>query len=91
MFVEVIFLDANGNDVGGRDFVSDVSLPTPDTPYTPTGTWTTYSGTVTAGTAFGGGSFDVSGGVVLSIKAACGPIDGCAVDASFDNVTFVIN
>ena len=91
VFVEVIFLDANGQDVGGRDFVSDASLPTPDTPYTPTTTWTSYSGTVIAGTATGGGTFDVSGGVTLQLKAACGPIDGCGVDASFDNVTFTVN
>ncbi len=85
-FVEVIFLDANGQDVGGRDF-----LNSDPTPYTATTTWTPYSGTVTAGTAFGGGSFDVSGGVVLSLKVSCGPVDGCAQDVSFDNVTFTIN
>ncbi len=89
VFVEVIFLDGNGAD-NGRNFVSDASLPVPDAPYTPTGAWTTYSGTVIAGTAVGG-SASVSGGVVLSLKVACGPIDGCGVDASFDNVTFTIN
>jgi hypothetical protein len=91
VFVEVIFLNGDGVDVGGRNFVADVSLPTPDTPYAPTETWTTYSGTVIAGTGWVGGPYDVSGGVVLSLKAACGPIDGCGVDASFDNVTFTIN
>ena len=92
VFVEVIFLNGDGADVGGRDFVSDISLLTPDTPYKPTGTWTPYSGTVIAGTATGGVTgFDVSGGVVLSLKVACGAIDGCGVDASFDNVTFTIN
>ena len=85
VFVEVIFLDATGQDVGGRDFVG------PAAPYVPTTTWTTHSGTVIAGTATGGGTFDVSGGVTLQLKAACGAIDGCGVDASFDNVTFTIN
>jgi hypothetical protein len=86
VFVEVIFLDANGDDVGGRDFVG------PAAPYEPTAAWTPYSGTVIAGTATGGGQFDVSGGVTLQLKAACGAIvNGCGVDASFDNVTFVIN
>ena len=85
VFVEVIFLDATGQDVGGRDFVG------PAAPYTPTTTWTNHSGTVIAGTATGGGQFDVSGGVTLQLKAACGAIDGCGVDASFDNVTFTIN
>jgi hypothetical protein len=85
VFVEVIFLDATGQDVGGRDFVG------PAAPYTPTTTWTNHSGTVIAGTATGGGQFDVSGGVTLQLKAACGPVDGCGVDASIDNVTFTIN
>jgi hypothetical protein len=85
VFVEVIFLDATGQDVGGRDFVG------PAAPYVPTTTWTNHSGTVIAGTATGGGTFDVSGGVTLQLKAACGAIDGCGVDASFDNVTFTIN
>jgi len=87
VFVEVVFLDGAGQDVGGRNFVG------PPAPYTPTGTWTTHSGTVIAGTGAGGVTgYDVSGGVTLLLKAACGQIpDGCGVDASFDNVTFTIN
>ena len=68
VFVEVIFLDASGQDVGGRDFVG------PAAPYVPTSTWTNHSGTVIAGTATGGGQFDVSGGVTLQLKAACGAV-----------------
>ena len=90
VFVEIIFLNGAGEDVGGRNF-----LNADPTPYGPTTTWTPYSGTVIAGTGFvpnpSGGPYDVSGGVVLSLKAACGPVEGCAVDASFDNVTFTIN
>ena len=84
VFVEVIFLDGAGQD-NGRDFVG------PAAPYTPTGTWTPYSGTVIAGTTVGGGSASVAGGVTLQLKAACGAVPGCGVDASFDNVTFTIN
>jgi len=86
VFVEVIFLDASGQDVGGRNFVG------PAAPYTPTNTWTDHSGTVIAGTSVDGSQWDVSGGVTLQLKAACGAIaGGCGVDASFDNVTFTIN
>jgi hypothetical protein len=85
VFVEVIFLNADGNDVGGRDFVG------PAAPYFPSTSWTNYSGTVTAGTGANGDPFDVSGGVTLQLKAACGGVPGCVVDAYFDNVTFTVN
>ena len=86
VFVEVIFLNGAGQDEGGRNFVG------PAAPYVPSTTWTTHSGTVIAGTAGNGSQWDVSGGVTLELKAACGAIaGGCGVDASFDNVTFTIN
>ena len=85
VFVEVIFLDGSGQDVGGRNFVG------PAAPYFPTATWATNSGTVTAGTGANGTQYDVSGGVTLQLKAACGGVPGCAVDAYFDNVTFTVN
>ena len=86
VFVEVIFLNGAGQDEGGRNFVG------PAAPYVPSTTWTTHSGTVIAGTAGDGSQWDVSGGVTLELKAACGAIaGGCGVDASFDNVTFTIN
>jgi len=86
VFVEVIFLNGAGQDEGGRNFVG------PAAPYVPTTTWTTHSGTVIAGTATNGSQWDVSGGVTLELKTACGAIaGGCGVDASFDNVTFTIN
>lgn len=90
VFAEVIFLNAMGQDEGGRDFLNSDPAP-----LNPTTTWTPVSGTVTAGTGqvapSGGGSWDVSGGLVLSLKVSCGPVDGCAQDVSFDNVTFTIN
>ncbi len=86
VFVEVIFLNGAGQDEGGRNFVG------PAAPYVPSTTWMTHSGTVIAGTAVNGSQWDVSGGVTLELKAACGAIvDGCGVDASIDNVTFTIN
>ena len=51
---------------------------------TPTGTWTSYSFTTTTGS-------DVTGGVTLQLKAACGPVTGCGVDAYFDNVSVTID
>jgi hypothetical protein len=41
-------------------------------PNFPTGTWTSYSYTVTTGN-------DVSGGVTLQLKAECGAVPGCGV------------
>ncbi len=90
VFAEVIFLNSMGMDEGGRNFLNG-----DPTPLSPTTTWTQVTGTVTAGTGFvaptGGGSWDVSGGLVLSLKVACATFDDCAQDVSFDNVTFTIN
>ena len=51
-------------------------------PLFPTDQWVTYSFTTTTGP-------DVAGGVTLQLKAACGAVDGCAVDAYFDDVSVV--
>ncbi|MFT6101285.1 MAG: beta-glucanase (GH16 family) [Arenicella sp.] len=53
-------------------------------PLTPSNNWTRYTFTTTTGN-------DVSGGVTLQLKAACGPVTGCGVDASFDNASVTIN
>jgi len=53
-------------------------------PLTPTADWVTYTFPTTLGA-------DVSGGVSLQLKASCGPVEGCGVDAYFDNVSIVIN
>ena len=45
--------------------------------------WTPYSFTTTLG-------LDVSGGVTLQLKTSCGPVEGCGVDAFFDNVSIVL-
>ena len=49
-------------------------------PLAPNDSWTPYSWTTTLGP-------DVDGGVTLQLKASCGPVEGCGVDAYFDNVT----
>ncbi|MFI1744719.1 PKD domain-containing protein [Thalassobellus sediminis] len=53
-------------------------------PLTPTDTWTNYTYTTTTGD-------DVSGGVTLQLKAACGAVSGCGVIAYFDNISVTIN
>ncbi|WNH14016.1 PKD domain-containing protein [Thalassobellus suaedae] len=53
-------------------------------PLTPTDTWTNYTFTTTTGD-------DVSGGVTLQLKAACGAVSGCGVIAYFDNVSVTMN
>ena len=89
-FFNATAVTVDGQDVGGRNFLNG-----DPTPLFQTTTWTPVSGTVTAGTGFvpnpAGGPWDVSGGLVLSLKVSCGPVDGCAQDVSFDNVTFTIN
>ena len=42
--------------------------------------WTSYTWNTTLGA-------DVSGGVTLQLKTSCGPVVGCGVNASFDNIT----
>jgi beta-glucanase (GH16 family) len=76
VFIELISRNSAGDETG-RSFIGPA-------PITPTSTWTTYSGTVNV-------AADVSGGITLQLKSSCGPVDGCGVDASFDNVTMAIN
>ena len=76
VFIELISRDSGGNETG-RSFIGPA-------PIAPTTTWTTYSATVNV-------AADVSGGITLQLKSSCGPVDGCGVDASFDNVSIVIN
>ncbi len=53
-------------------------------PLTPDTAWVNYTFTTTLGP-------DVSGGVTLQLKTSCGPVEGCGVDAYFDNVSIVVN
>lgn len=51
---------------------------------TPSTTWMSYNYTATTGG-------DVSGGITLQLKAGCGAVNGCQVNAYFDNVSITIN
>ena len=73
------FAELSGGGTSADYFISPGS---DGTPLTPTDTWTTYSRTITI-------TSDVSGGVTLQLKAGCGAVAGCAVDAYFDNVSIV--
>jgi hypothetical protein len=53
-------------------------------PIAPSTNWANYSYTTTLGP-------NVAGGVTLQLKVSCGPVEGCGVDAFFDNVSIVIN
>ncbi len=81
VFVELIYLDAAGND-NGRNFITDA------TPFFPSTTWTPYSGSKPAGLRADGTTASVEGGVMLQLKVLCPNNDGCSMDAYFDNVTF---
>lgn len=50
---------------------------------TGTNGWETFSFTTTLGP-------DVSGGITLQLKAACGPVAGCTSEAYFDNVSVTV-
>ena len=76
VFIELISRNSGGDETG-RSFIGPA-------PIFPTTTWTPYSSTVNV-------AADVSGGVTLQLKSSCGAVDGCVVDASFDNVTITIN
>jgi hypothetical protein len=79
VFVELIYLNGAGDDTGTRSFVDGGA------PKVPTTTWSTYSDSIVVPSIP-----DVSGGVVLQLKSSCGPVDGCGVDAYFDNVSATI-
>ena len=76
VFIELISRASGGAETG-RSFIGPA-------PIFPTTTWTTHSSTVNV-------AADVSGGITLQLKSSCGPVDGCGVDASFDNASMVIN
>ena len=53
-------------------------------PLAATSDWQTFSYNDTLDT-------DVSGGVSLLLKASCGAVAGCSVDAYVDNVSVIVN
>ena len=79
VFVELIYLNAAGEDYGQRSLLLGGPIVLATTP------WTNFSDSVQVP------AVDVAGGVALQLKSSCGPIpDGCSVDAYFDNVTFTV-
>ena len=66
------------SELSGGGTSSSVILLGP--PTFPTDTWTNYSFNTPTGP-------DVSGGVTVQLKASCGAVANCAVDAYFDNVS----
>lgn len=52
-------------------------------PIFPQADWESFTWNTTLGP-------DVSGGVTLQLKASCGPVEGCGVDAYFDNASIEI-
>ena len=60
-------------------------------PLTPTADWSSYSWTTSVATLAEDngvpGTGGAPGGLTLQLKASCGPVEGCGVDAYFDNVT----
>jgi hypothetical protein len=73
----VVFVELFSELTGGG--TSKAELYT-NGPIFPTADWQSFTWNTTLGP-------DVSGGVTLQLKASCGPVEGCGVDAYFDNVT----
>jgi len=71
VFVE-LFSEFSGGGATGEIYTGGPLFPTPG--------WQSYTWNTNLGA-------DVSGGVTLQLKASCGPVDGCGVDAFFDNIT----
>ena len=73
----VVFVEFFSELTGGGTSSSVILLGPPTFP---TDTWTNYSFNTPTGP-------DVSGGVTVQLKASCGAVANCAVDAYFDNVS----
>jgi hypothetical protein len=73
----VIFVELFSELAGGGTSKSQIYT---DGPLAPDADWQSFVWNTTLGP-------DVSGGVTLQLKASCGPVEGCGVDAYFDNIT----
>ena len=73
----VVFVELFSELSGGGTSASEILY---GPPLFPTAGWTNYSFTTNLGP-------DVSGGATVQLKASCGPVVGCGVDAYFDNLT----
>jgi hypothetical protein len=74
VFVE-LFSEFSGGGATGEIYTNGPIFPTAD--------WQSFTWDTTLGA-------DVSGGVTLQLKAACGPVEGCGADVYFDNVKIIV-
>ncbi|TWU29824.1 PEP-CTERM sorting domain-containing protein [Bythopirellula polymerisocia] len=75
VFVE-LFSELDGGGVSKQEIYTNA-------PIFPTADWQSFIWNTTLGP-------DVAGGVTLQLKASCGPVEGCGVDAYFDNVSISV-
>jgi hypothetical protein len=73
----VVFVELFSELAGGGTSKAEIYT---EGPIFPTPGWQSFSWTTTLGP-------DVAGGVTLQLKSSCGPVEGCGVDAFFDNIT----
>ena len=73
VFIEV-FSEFSGGGATGEIYTGGPLFPSDPV------NWTSYTWNTNLGD-------DVSGGVTLQLKASCGPVVGCGVNAQFDNIT----
>jgi hypothetical protein len=73
----VIFVELFSELAGGGTSKAEIYT---GGPLAPNNSWTSYIWNTTLGN-------DVAGGVTLQLKASCGPVEGCGVDAYFDNIS----
>lgn len=73
----VIFIELFSELAGGGTSKAEIYT---GGPLNPTADWSSYEWNTTLGP-------DVAGGVTLQLKTSCGPVEGCGVNAYFDNIT----
>ena len=83
IFVELFSERAGGGTNKAEIYTGGALVPTAD--------WNSYSWTTSVATLAEDngvpGTGGAPGGLTLQLKASCGPVEGCGVDAYFDNVT----
>ncbi len=76
----VVFVELFSELTGGGTSKAEIYTGGPLFPQT---NWESFTWNTTLGP-------DVSGGVTLQLKSSCGPVEGCGVDAYFDNVSITV-
>ena len=84
----VIFVELFSERAGGGTNKAEIYT---GGPLVPTADWSSYSWTTSVATLAEDngvpGTGGAPGGLTLQLKASCGPVEGCGVDAFFDNIT----